>query len=68
MLEFIEVLKSNPKNAYDFIANNYYKLSKHELSEVVKELLFALYETTTLKEHNDILKRVGEILGDYYYE
>lgn len=68
MKEFIEVLKNNPDHAYDFISNNYYKMSKEELKDITKELLFAIYENVTKTEHNDILNDVAKELEDSYLE
>ena len=61
--EFIEVLKHNPNHAYDFIANNYYKFSKEELSSVAKELLYAIHWFNKEQEA-DILESVGLELED----
>lgn len=63
MQEFIEVLKSNPNHAYDFIANNYYKFSKEELASVAKELLYAIHYFNKAEEA-DILESVGLELED----
>ena len=62
MNEFINVLKNNPNNAYDYIANNYYTMSKSELAQITKELLYAIYENHTTTEHDEILASVGEEL------
>lgn len=64
MKELIEVLKNNPKAAYDFIANNYYKMSKEELKDVVKELLYSIHTNTTKAEHDKILQDAAEELAD----
>jgi len=64
--EFIEVLKNNPDGAYDFICNNYYKMSKDELKDITKELLFAVHDNVTKAEHNKILNDVGEELENTY--
>lgn len=68
MKDFIEVLKNNPDGAYDYICNEYYKMSKEELKDVVKELLYAIYDKTTKAEHNEILTSVAEELEDFYTE
>ena len=64
MKALIEVLKNNPNGAYDFVANNYYKYSKEELKDVVKELLYAIHTNTTKDEHDKILNDVAEELTD----
>jgi 20S proteasome alpha/beta subunit len=68
MEEFIEVLKNNPNGAYDFICNNYHKMSKDELKDIAKELLYAVYDNVTEKEHNKILDDVATELEDTYTE
>ena len=44
--ELLEAIKSDM--VYDYVANNYWKLSKEELAYIAKELAFAVY--TVLKE------------------
>ncbi len=69
MKEFIDVLKNNPDNAYDFICNNYYKMSKEELKDIAKELLYAVYDNViNTAEHNKILNDVATELEDMYAE
>lgn len=64
MKDFVQVLKNNPNGAYDYIANNYYKMSKEELKDIAKELLYAIHTNTTEKEHNKILSDVAEELAE----
>lgn len=64
----IGVLKHNPDSAYDFICNNYYKMSKEELKDFAKELLFAIHTRTTKAEHDKILDDVATELEDFYAE
>lgn len=69
MKEFINVLKNNPNHAYDFICNNYYKMSKEELKDIAKELLYAVHSNAiNTEEHDEILGEVAEELADYYEE
>lgn len=68
MKEFIEVLENNPDDAYDFISNNYYKMSKDELKDIAKELLYAMYDKMTKEEHNLALADVAEELKSFYTE
>jgi hypothetical protein len=42
MMEFTEVLKNEPKKAYDYISNNAYRFTKDGLSDIIKELLYSL--------------------------
>lgn len=68
MKEFIELLENNPDKAYDFISNNYYKMSKDELKDIAKELLYAMYDKMTKEEHNEALADVAEELKSFYTE
>lgn len=68
MLEFINVLKNNPDGAYDFICNNYYKMSKEELKDVAKELLYAIHSNTDKTEHDKMLDDVATELAESYEE
>lgn len=69
MKEFIKVLKENPNHAYDYICNNYYKFSKEELKDIIKELLYGIYDNPVAKlEHDEILSSVAEELKEVYEE
>ena len=69
MKEFIDVLKNNPNHAYDFICNNYYKMSKDELKDIAKELLFAIYDNViNTAEHDKIMNDVAMELESFYEE
>lgn len=68
MKNFIEVLKNNPDGAYDYICNHYYEMSKEELKNIVKELLYAVHDNMTKAEHNKILDDVATELEDFYQE
>lgn len=67
MKKFVEVLKNNPNHAYDFIADNYWQMSKEELASITKELLYAIYYFHK-EEKKEILESVGieleDMLGD----
>lgn len=68
MKDVVKVFDSNPDAAYDYIANNYYNLSKEELRDVVKELLYSIHTNTTKEEYNKILKDAAEELAEQYEE
>lgn len=68
MKEFIDVLKNNPNGAYDYISNNYYKMSKDELNDILKELLYAVHSNVTKAEHDEILMDAATELEDFYLE
>lgn len=66
MKQFVKVLNENPNGAYDYIANNYHKYSKGELTDIVKELLYAIHDKAKL-EHDEIMASVAEEL-EFNYE
>jgi hypothetical protein len=68
MKKFIEVLENNPDSAYDYISNNYYKMSKDELRDIAKELLYVIYDKTTKTEQKLMLSNVAEELKSFYTE
>ena len=65
MKNFIEVLKNNPNHAYDHIANEGYKMSKTELVQIAKELLYTIYSNNTEAMQNLMLEEVADELEDY---
>lgn len=68
MAEFTEVLKYNPSHAYDFICSNYWKLSKAELAEIVKELLYAIHKSCSDSQMEQLLDDVAIELDEQYDE
>lgn len=68
MAQFTEVLKNNPNHAYDFISNSYWKMDKAELADIVKELLYEIYSSTTQSQNNMMLEHVGLELDELYTE
>ena len=46
MMEFTEVLRNEPKKAFDFICNNGYKFEKTDLINITKELLYGIHYHT----------------------
>lgn len=56
--EILEGLKDRP---YDFIANNYYQISKEDLKDIILEIL-ALFDG---EEYNKLKKELIESLRDY---
>ena len=64
MKDFVQVLKNNPNGAYDYIANNYYKMSVEELKDIAKELLYAIHTNVTKAEHDKILSDTAEELTE----
>lgn len=73
MNQFMEILRSNPNKAYDFIANNSHMFSKYELTDIIKELLYAIYHEAeyglmTTADHDKILADTAEGLAEIYEE
>lgn len=68
MTEFIGILERNPSAAYDFVCNNYYRMSKEELKDATKELLFVIHAMMDEKEHDKALSYVAEELRNTYTE
>lgn len=69
MKEFIDVLKNNPNHAYDYLCENYYRMTKDELKDIAKELLYAIYDNAySTEEHDSILNNVATELEDFYEE
>ena len=68
MRYFIGTLKSNPSSAYDFICDNYYKMSKEELKDIAKELLYVMHVKMDETEHDKALGYVAEELENSYSE
>lgn len=65
MMNFTEILKNEPKKAYDFICCNYYMFSKDKLAEIVKELLYSLHYHVDNTFYGDLYK---DILTDVQIE
>ena len=73
MLQFVEVLQTNPDHAYDFVSSNYWKMSKEELANIVKELLYGIHTAKRNgvileSDEEEILDSVAEELYQQYEE
>lgn len=72
MMNFTEILKNEPKKAYDFICANYHIFSKDKLAEIIKELLYSLHYHVDNNFYgdlyNDILTDVQIELDETYDE
>ena len=65
---FTEVLKNNPRKAYDFISMNYYKMDRSDLAAIIKELLFGIYNDCDTALVRELLRDVAIELDEQYYE
>lgn len=61
MENLIKCMYETPERTYDYIVNNYWQMSKEELKDVCKELL---YEISRTNEEADILENVAAELED----
>lgn len=73
MKQFIQILRNNPDKAFDFISNNSYLFSKNELVDIIKELLYSIYNDAkwyliTTTDYNRILENAADTLEDIYTE
>lgn len=66
--DFIECLKNNPNHAYDYIANNAWAMSKDNLTDICKELIYGILDYETKREAKEILCNVAEELTDLWEE
>ena len=66
MAEFTEILKHNPKHAYDFIASNYYRMNNTERVSIIKELLYGIYNDCDSMTMEQLLYDVAVELDDQY--
>ena len=65
MMEFTELLKSKPEDAYDFISSNTYRFTKEGLADILKEVLYSMRYHTNNSFYGDLHKN---ILGDVQIE
>lgn len=66
--DFIECLKNNPNHAYDYIAGNAWAMSKGNLTDICKELIYSILDYETKREAKEILCNVAEELTDLWEE
>lgn len=52
---------------YDFIANNYYKISQEKLKDIILELYY-IYRCETIEETEENIKQCNEKIADYLME
>lgn len=64
--EFIDCLKNNPNHAYDYIANNSWAMSKNNLTDICKELIYGIIDYETKIEAKEIFSNVAEELNDLW--
>ena len=52
---------------YDYIANNYYKISQEKLKDIILELYY-IYRCETIEETEENVKKCNEQIADYLIE
>lgn len=60
MAEFTEILKNEPRKAYDFISCNAYRFEKDDLKEILKELLYSLSYHVKNRFYGDLYSAILE--------
>lgn len=68
METFTEVLKSDPKHAYDFVSSNYNDMAKKELVAIIKELLYGIQCDCYTTQMERLLEDVAIELDEQYEE
>lgn len=64
--ELIECLRNNPSHAYDYIANNTWAMSKSDLTDICKELIYGVIDYETKRGAREILGNVADELSDMW--
>lgn len=70
MANFTEILKNEPKKAYDFIANYGHLFDKNELINIIKELIYGMRTSllNSISIFEDTMFNIGIELDDQYDE
>lgn len=58
--DFIEALKND--TSYDFIANNYYKMDKNDLKDIILELLYEVYYSERTNDNFDVDRVIENLI------
>lgn len=68
MANFTEILKNEPKKAYDFIANYGHLFDKNELINIIKELIYGMHVSLLDSIFENTMLNIGIELDDQYDE
>ena len=72
MANFTDILRNEPKKAYDFISNYGHLFDKNELINIIKEFIYGahvnLSNTTLSTIMNDIGVELDELYDEAYQE
>lgn len=66
IIELVEVMRNDPKHTYDHIAMHYHEMSKSELADIIKELVYTVMHNVSKPEYNIILGETANELEDQY--
>lgn len=68
MANFTEILKNEPKKAYDFIVNYGHLFDKNELINIIKELIYGMHASLLDSIFENTMLNIGIELDDQYDE
>ena len=64
-MDLKDIIKGIEENGvFEFIVNNYYKLSKEDLRDIAKELDYAIYCYCSFEEYKEITKKCCDNLKE----
>ena len=66
--DLLEVMKKNPRRTYDFISEHSYILSKSEIVDMVKELLYSIHSFCDEAQAAEMLAMAADELEYQYKE
>lgn len=68
MIKAIEIMKNKPNSMYDYISQHYHEMSKNELADIIKELIYSVDTNVYKPEYNMILGEAANELEGQYME
>lgn len=68
MANFTEVLRNEPKKAYDFIANHGHLFHKNELINIIKEFIYGMHVCSSSFQFENTMNNIAIELDDQYDE
>ena len=63
--EILQAIKED--RLYDYIANNYYKISQEKLKDIILELYY-IYRCETIEDTEENAKQCNEHIAEYLIE
>ncbi len=68
LAEIMEVMRTSPRRTYDVLSENSYLLSKTEVVDIAKELLYAIYSFCPESQVGEMMTMVTDELEYLYKE